>query len=275
MTTITTTPETSRSAIATSDGAGAPAHDPIRFTTLLGVEARKMFDTRSGFWMLVSIVVLAVLATTAVILWAPDEAQDFGTYASAMGIPMSVILPMIAILSVTSEWSQRTGLTTFTLVPHRGRVIGAKLVLTVVMGVAAIAIALAVGAVGNLIGSNLVGVETTWDVTAVELGQIVLAAVLGMLVGFTLGVLFRNSAAAIVGYFVYSLVWTTLSSTLAAFQDWYADAQPWVDFQLNQTKLYDTGMSATDWTQLGVTGLAWLVLPMAVGLWLVTRSEVK
>ena len=39
---------------------------------------------------------------------------------------MTIILPMIAILSVTSEWSQRSGLTTFTLVPHRGRVILAK-----------------------------------------------------------------------------------------------------------------------------------------------------
>ena len=35
---------------------------------------------------------------------------------------MTVLLPIIAVLSVTAEWSQRSGLTTFTLVPHRGRV---------------------------------------------------------------------------------------------------------------------------------------------------------
>ena len=29
---------------------------------------------------------------------------------------MSVILPMIAILAVTMSWSQRSGLTTFTLI---------------------------------------------------------------------------------------------------------------------------------------------------------------
>ena len=44
---------------------------------------------------------------------------------------MTVILPIIAILSVTGEWSQRSGLTTFTLVPHRGRVIPAKVVVAV------------------------------------------------------------------------------------------------------------------------------------------------
>ncbi len=60
--------------------------------------------------------------------------------------------------------------------------------------------------------------------------------------GFTLGVLFRNSAAAIVGYFVYAMVLPTLSGLLAGAQDWYRDAQPWVDFQWNQTGLFDGGL---------------------------------
>ena len=81
-----------------------------------------MFDTRSGFWLLASIGITAVLATGAVILFAPDDELTYDTFAAAIGFPMAVILPMIAILSVTSEWSQRSGLTTFTLVPHRGRV---------------------------------------------------------------------------------------------------------------------------------------------------------
>ena len=67
----------------------------------------------------------------AVILWAPDSELTYDTFAAAIGFPMSVILPMVAILSVTSEWTQRSGLTTFTLVPHRGRVIAAKAVATV------------------------------------------------------------------------------------------------------------------------------------------------
>ena len=38
---------------------------PIPTARLVTVELRKMFDTRSGFWMLVSIGVLSVLATGA------------------------------------------------------------------------------------------------------------------------------------------------------------------------------------------------------------------
>ena len=69
--------------------------------------------------------ILALLATGATIAFAPEQAQTYGSFAAAIGFPMAVVLPMVAILSVTSEWSQRSGLTTFTLVPSRGRVIAA------------------------------------------------------------------------------------------------------------------------------------------------------
>ena len=116
---------------------------PITVTRLVKVELRKMFNTRSGFWMLISIGVLSVIATGAVIIFAPDSAVTYESFATAIGFPMSVILPMIAILAVTSEWSQRSGLTTFTLVPSRGRVIGAKAMATVLVGLGSMAVALA------------------------------------------------------------------------------------------------------------------------------------
>lgn len=254
-----------------------PATYPrISFARILGVELRKMFDTRSGFWLLMSIGILAVLASTAVVLFAPDDEIAYGSFAGALGIPMSILLPVIAILSVTGEWSQRSGLTTFTLVPSRGRVIAAKAVVAVGVGVAGMAIALAVGALGNVVGSQLAGVPTQWDASLPGIGFIVLASVLGQLMGFMLGVLVRNSPGAIVGYFIYSFVVPTLSGVLASTQDWYRDVQQWVDFQYNQTGLYDSeSLSGTEMGQLAVTAGLWLVLPMLVGLWMVRRSEVK
>ena len=279
-TTITPTSGTPASGTPTSGtptaGARRTTYPPIPFGRILGVELRKMFDTRSGFWLLMSIGILAVLASAAVVLFAPDEEIAYGSFAGAIGIPMSILLPVIAVLSVTGEWSQRSGLTTFTLVPSRGRVIAAKAVAAVGVGVAGMAVALAVGALGNVVGSQLAGVPTQWDATAANLGFIVLASVLGQLMGFMLGVLVRNSPGAIVGYFVYAFVVPTLSGVLASTQDWYRDVQQWVDFQYNQTSLYDTvGLSGDEAAQLAVTAGLWLVLPMLVGLWLVSRSEVK
>ena len=154
-------------------------------------ELRKMFNTRSGFWMLISIGLLSVIATCAVIIFAPDDEVTYESFATAIGFPMSVILPMIAILGVTSEWSQRSGLTTFTLVPSRGRVIGAKAIATFLVGVVSMAVAFAVGALGNLAGSALAGVDTVWDISLSTAPQIVLGNLVGMAIGFTLGVVLR------------------------------------------------------------------------------------
>jgi len=249
--------------------------DPIPMTRLVGVEISKMFNTRSGFWLMASVGLTATIATIATILFAPDADLRYGNFAAAVGFPMSVILPMIAILAITSEWSQRTGLTTFTLVPHRGRVINAKLAATLLAGVASIALAFAVGAVGNVVGSAIAGVDTRWDISLSSAALIFLADGLGMLMGFTLGVLIRSSAGAIVGYFVYALVLPAAFGTLASFKDWFADRQGWFDFQFSATRLYDGDLAGKDWAHLAVSGSYWLVLPLVVGLWMTLRSEVK
>jgi ABC-2 type transport system permease protein len=250
-----------------------PAEIPMR--RVVSTELRKMFDTRSGFWLLASIAIAALLATTAVILFAPDDEQTYSTFASAIGFPMAVILPIIAILSVTGEWSQRSGLTTFTMVPHRGRVILAKAVSSVGVGVASMLLAFTIGALGNVVGTWIAGVDTVWDFTIVDWFDIILANVLGLLVGFMLGVLVRGSAGAIVGYFVYSFVLPTLAALLAGAQDWFRHLQPWVDFNFAQSALFNGSLSAQQWAHLGVTGLVWLVVPILVGVALVMRAEVK
>jgi len=253
-----------------------PAPAPIPMSRIIAVELRKSFDTRSGFWLLASVGILAVVATAATILFAPDDAITYDSFGAAIGVPMAVILPMIAILSITSEWSQRTGLTSFTLVPHRGRIIRAKLTVALSVGVVSMLLAFAIGALGNLLGAAIVGVDPVWDISLVDFGGLIFFQIINMLIGFMLGVLFRNSPGAIVGYFVYGFVLGTITSVLAATQDWFERAQPWVDFNFAQGALTDTSsMTAENWAQLGVTGLFWLVIPLTIGLVAVFRSEVK
>lgn len=249
--------------------------EPIPFTRLLQVETIKMFNTRAGFWLMVSIAATALIATVSVIAFAPDSALTYDNFGAAIGIPMTLLLPVMAILSVTSEYSQRSGLTTFTLVPHRGRVIWAKALVSMAIGAVAIGVALAIGALGNIVGTAIAGVDTVWDISASQIGYLVFANVLNLLIGFMLGVLIRNSPGAIVGFVVYSFVLPTLSLLLGNFQEWWEKARPWLDFNWAQGELYDGGMSSTDWAHLGVSGLIWLVVPLAVGLVMVMRSEVK
>ena len=263
-------------AIAVHDAPVARAARPqLPLRRVVGVELRKMFDTRSGFWLMASIVIASVLATGAVILFASDSDLTFATFATAIGFPMAVILPMAAILSVTSEWSQRSGLTTFTMVPRRGLVVSAKAIVSVAVGVVSMLIAFAVGAVGNVIGTAITGTPRVWDVSATDLLYIVIGNVLGLLVGFMLGVLIRNSSGAIVSYFVYSLVFPSIFGILAGYQAWFRDLQPWVDFNFAQGALFNGDVTGEQWANIGVSGTIWLLVPLVVGLALVLRSEVK
>jgi len=250
-----------------------PRHIPM--DRIITTELRKMLDTRSGFWTMTSIALVTLMTTGLVILFGDREDLTYRTFASAISVPMSLILPIIAILSVTAEWTQRSGLTTFTLVPHRWRIITGKLVAAVAVAVVATPVAFAIGALGNIAGAANAGVEPVWDVTLANLLTMDLANVLGLLVGFMLGVIIRSSAGALVAYFVYQFLLPTLGLVLAAKQGWFHDLQPWVDFNFDQGALLEGTVSSQEWTHLAVTGLIWLVLPLALGLRLVVRAEVK
>jgi ABC-2 type transport system permease protein len=149
-----------------------------------------MFDTRSGFWLIASIAITSLLAAAGVIPWAPDGNLTHSAFATAIRFPV-VILPLIAILAVTSEWSQRTGLTTFTLVPHPGRIITAEAISSVGIANAAMVLAFAIGALGNLLGAATRGSALVWDVSVTQCLDYVLGMVLSQLTGFMLRVLFR------------------------------------------------------------------------------------
>ena len=152
---------------------------------------------------------------------------------------------MIGILLLTSEWSQRTAMVTFSLEPHRSRVIGAK-----ARGRLLLAVAAVVGRPGA--GGDLqppaqrgVGRRRRWDLASEQTWYFVLLQVIGMMTGFAFAALLLNSPAAIVLFFVYSFVLPGLFEIGAALIGWFDDLRPWIDFALAQAPLFDgSGMAA-------------------------------
>jgi ABC-2 type transport system permease protein len=57
----------------------------------------------------------------------------------------------------------------------------------------------------------------------------------------------------------------------------FRDLQPWVDVQFAQSTLFtfEGSLTGGQWAHLAVTGMIWLIIPLAVGLRFVTRVEVK
>ena len=247
----------------------------VSLPRVISVELRKMFDTRSGFWLMASIVITAVLTTVGMVAFAPDSQLTYYTFAKAIGFPMTVVLPMIATLSITGEWSQRTGLTTFTLVPHRNRIVAAKVASSVLVAIVSMLFAFVIGAVGALVGTAIAGTDMVWDVSVVEGFNILLGSLLCLLTGTMLGMLLRSSAAALVAYFVISFLLPTVAALLASTQAWFRDLQPWIDLNFAEGALFEGTLTGEQWANVAVTSAVWILIPAAIGLRLVMRSEVK
>ena len=118
--------------------------------------------------------------------------------------PAAVLLPVVGILLVTSEWSQRTGLITFALVPVRSRVLGAKLIASLVLAVAMLVMSVAVVAAGVLVAAP--GIDGTWSDAAPLIGQSAVYVTAAMVTGVAFGAILLASAPAIVALFALPTV---------------------------------------------------------------------
>src|SRR5690349_13280683 len=107
-----------------------------RLATHIRVELGKMVDTRSGRWLIAAILGLAAITLGWCLTHIDGQPIDFAGLLNRMISPVDLILPVLGIMAMTSEWTQRTALATFTLSPRRFPVLGAKLLAAVLLAVA-------------------------------------------------------------------------------------------------------------------------------------------
>jgi ABC-2 type transport system permease protein len=271
------TTDRSQSAAASTSGHVATIDTSRRgvpMSRLIAVELRKLVNTRAGLWLVLSIGLVSLLIMTAMLIWAEDSDLVFGQIFGLMNIPTGFLLPVLAILLVTSEWGQRTGLVTFTLEPRRSRVVVAKLATALVAAVGAVLVALAFGALGNVLAGVFHDAPAgRWEMTLAGLSNSVMLQFFALLMGFAFGMLIRNSAAAIVLYFVIPTIWSILAQVIPWVHD---HLQKWADFSFAQQP-FQSGewASGQEWAHLATSGTIWLVLPLVFGIWRLLRSEVK
>lgn len=241
----------------------------IPLTRLIRVELRKLADTRSGKWLLITIGVITAVAIAIFFFAANQSDRTFLNFIGFAATPQGFLLPVMGILLVTSEWSQRTGMVTFTLMPMRSRVLLAKVIAAMIAGAAAIVVAVAIAALATAVG----GAEDAWKGIGVDdFGKFGLLQVSGLLQGLAFGLLFLNSAAAIVTFFVLPIAFSIVANVWGALQD----AAPWIDLGTAQTPLFSgVDLTSEQWWQIVVTTLIWVVLPFMAGLVRVLRAEVK
>ena len=245
----------------------------VPFHRLVRVELRKTVDTRAGRWLLISIALVTVAAMVLFLIFAPDRELTFYNFIGITATPQGFLLPVLGILSVTSEWSQRTGLVTFTLEPRRGRALAAKVAAVVVLGLLFVVLLLASAAVGNILGEALRGGVGEWGFDAGRPRQGPAAAADGP--ARRAGV--RHRPAQQRGR--DRAVVRAAAGGRDHLRDHAgaADSAPWIDIRTAQAALFDfeNPVTTEEWMQVLVTSLWWIWLPLAGGVIRVLRSEVK
>ena len=230
---------------------------------LARVEGRKMVDTRAGLWLLIITALAAVGGTLGQTLGADGiDAQAVDVFFTDVAI-VSVLIPIVGILLVTSEWSQRTGLITFALVPVRGRVVAAKFIAAIWVGVVVAVICLALG----FIGGSVLGSGT--EIELAEIGRGFLFLAISVAIGVALGLALMNSPLAIVTLFVGPL----LISAFGAISESINDVTVYLD-QSGLITMVETDPSGVEWDKVGTTVLFWVVLVGAAGMLRLRRGDI-
>lgn len=237
----------------------------VSFWRVLQAEARKAVDTRPMIILHVlslgSIVAIALGMRYLNLQFGGGEIgwQTFGIYSMSLSI---YFLAVISTLIVTSEWSAKTGLVTYSLEPRRYRVIAAKFLVATAISLLSLAFAYLVGIFSFGVAGPAFSLERLgYDVTNIM-------ALVAMAFAFAL--LLRNAAATIVIFFVMPIVINSLTFAGGTL----GKIVPWLDLAGSLDTIFVEVTASTVGHAVVATSV-WIVIPMVLGLILNQRAEIK
>ena len=238
---------------------------PIPFSRLVRVEWAKATDTRAARWLL-TLVALSTAAMMLVPVLAPTTFdQTYAGYLRVAALGLTILLPVVAILLVTGEWSQRSVMTTFTQEPRRMRVLNAKVAVSLVLsGVAALFGGVVTAAGVGLAAASGRALEA--DLTVGAITGYLLFVVLNVLAGVALGTLLQSSAIAIAASFALPAAFAVLGTASTLVSDWIDTSSAW------------NWVLENDWAghvpQIVFSLAFWVAVPFAAGVVRTMRRDV-
>jgi hypothetical protein len=238
------------------------------FLRLVRIELRKMVDTRSGRWLLIGIVALSVAGLTWGLTHLDPGQVAFTDVLGLALVPVDLILPVVGILAMTSEWTQRTALTTFTLSPRRIPVLFAKLVAAIALAMAVVTVIVGLAFAATALGGVIGGDGATYDHALRNITGSALTDGLNVLMAAGFGLVASVTAVGVLVYYVAPTAWALLAPGLLH------DHAQWLDVfhTFGYISTFELGgVVPQTLTSLGF----WIVLPVAVGLFTANRREVK
>jgi ABC-2 type transport system permease protein len=238
---------------------------PIPFLRLVRVEWAKATDTRAARWLL-GLVGLSTAGTMLAPIVAPTSFdQTYTSYLAVAALALSILLPVVAILMLTGEWSQRSVFTTFTQEPRRIRVVNAKLAASLVLGCAA-AVFGGVVTAASLALASASGRALESNLTVGAITGYLLFVLLNVFAGVALGALLQSSATAIATSFALPAAFALLGTASTLVSEW-------IDMSTTFNWVLESKWEGHV-PQISVSVLFWVAVPLAAGVGRTIRRDV-
>jgi ABC-2 type transport system permease protein len=173
-------------------------------------ELRKMATTRTNVGLFLGMIALILFGVIAGAFGGEADLSQAINQRELVGNGSfaAVFAAMIGVMAMTSEFRHGTIRATFVFTPPRGRVVSAKVLASLIVGIVfgALGAGIALGTGTAMIRARSYGVLLdSGDVRRLLVGGIVMSALWAAL-GVGLGALVRNQVAAIVGLFAWVFV---------------------------------------------------------------------
>ena len=189
-------------------------------TDQLLAELRKMRSTRTNLGLLAGMVVLTLLTVLlSGLISKPSELAGLTDQYMLLsaGTAAALFAALIGVMAITSEFRHGTIRPSLVVTPRRSRVVGAKVLASLLMGVVfgfvAIGLSFGVG-YAILAGREITFALDTGDVLWLVFGTPAITAAWAAL-GVGVGALVRNQVVAVIGLVVWAMVIDNLLRGLA------------------------------------------------------------
>ena len=239
------------------------------------LDLRSHLDTRgSAILMTISLILIVGFAALGGLLqplFLADSSADINLTLIVLSLPLSLIIPVIAVLIVAGEWSDGSIQLTFLQRPGRLGVLASKVIAAVVVIAAIVAFAYALAALTTWIGGELIGEGAIFSAfgDALTTQLIGLAAVL--LFSLAVGIALQSTVVGLVAAIgIPFVVGTATAVAMLTGSEVLMDVVRAVDLQTAASTLASGDATAFELIPLVLL----VVLPAVYGAWRWNNREV-
>ncbi|GAA1301927.1 ABC transporter permease [Brachybacterium tyrofermentans] len=239
------------------------------------LDLRAHLDTRgSAILMTISLILIVGFAALGGLLqplFLADSSSDINLTLIVLSLPLSLIIPVIAVLIVAGEWSDGSIQLTFLQRPGRLGVLASKVIAAVVVIAAIVAFAYALAALTTWIGGELIGEGAIFSAfgDALTTQLIGLAAIL--LFSLAVGIALQSTVVGLVAAIgIPFVVGTATAVAMLTGSEVLMDVVRAVDLQTAATVLASGDATAFELIPLVLL----VVLPAVYGAWRWNNREV-